>query len=110
MDPVSPLLTRWLRKMGISDYYSMNEEEKLTYSRLEQTLRGRAHTDAEVAEFWRKEVLEIQLKLTSPDLNQKQEWFLRCELRLALKYLDFIQTPEKNAAAARLAIEQQLQV
>lgn len=106
---IESLLARWLKKRGIDNYYSMTEEEKTTYQRLEEVLKGKALTDEDTKMFWEKEIREITDKLCSPELTEKQEWFLRVELRFANKIKDFLKTPEKNALDARMMVEQQIQ-
>jgi hypothetical protein len=107
MNP-STIMSRWLKKIGVKDYYSLTEEEKKTYLQMEEMLRGKKLTDEDVANFWNTTFKEITDKLTSPDLSTKERDFLIVELRLAKKIISFLDAPNIQARNARIAIESQL--
>jgi hypothetical protein len=102
------LLGRWLKKIGVKDYYGLSDEEKKTYLQMEETLIGRKLTDDDVKAFWESTFQEITDKLTKEDLSDKERDFLIVELRLAKKVKNFLDGPDIQARNARIAIESNL--
>lgn len=105
---VETLLSKWLKKNGISNYYSMTEEEKATYKNIEETLRGKKLTDEDVERFWEDLIDGINAKLTAENLSDKERDFLIVELRLARKIISFLTSPETQASNVKMMVEQQL--
>jgi len=105
---IEKTMSLWLKARGIARYADLTAEEKATYRAAEEAMSGRKLTDDDVAEFWDRTFDQITEKLSAPDLSPRERDFLIVELRLARKVRGFLATPEREASAARFAVEQQL--
>lgn len=102
------LLNKWLKKMGIKDYYAMSEEEKRTYNGFKAALEGKKLTDDDVKRFWADTESELTTKLAKEDLSASERDFIIVEIRFMKKIRSFLESPDTQARNARIVIEQQL--
>lgn len=102
------MLEKFLKKIGVSSYLDLNEEEKKTYKEWEESLRGRKLTDKDVSEFLQSELDLAVSRVTEVDLKKEDEIFRKVEIRLIKKIQNFLNSPLVEKTFAEKSIEQMM--
>lgn len=102
------ILTQYLKKLGLTSYEQLNEEEKKTYREWELALSGRKLTEPEVRQFLEQEVEEAVEKLTSLPLNERDDIFLKMKIEFIRRLVGFLDAPIKEKGALEAALKAQL--
>jgi len=100
------MLEKFLKKLGLSSYNELNEEEKKTYQEWETALKGRKITDKDVAEFLSMELDLAVSRVTETDLKKEDEIFRKVEIRMIKKIQNFLRSPAVEKTFAEKSIEQ----
>ena len=99
------ILSRYLKKLGVSSFLDLNEEERSTYKEWESALQGRRLTDEDVARFFEAEIEDTIKKLPEQRLGSKDDTFLKVKLEFLRNVRVFLDSPRVEAAAAQAALE-----
>ncbi len=102
------ILDQYLKKLGVSSYLDLNDEEKVTFKAWEVALAGRKLTDDDVAQFLEQEQEKVIQKLTTQRLSDHDDMFLKTELHFIRKLQIFLNTPKVEKAFVEQQIKQQL--
>lgn len=100
------MLEKFLKKLGLSSYTELNDEEKKTYVEWETALKGRKITDKDVAEFLSMELDVSVSRVTETDLKKEDEIFRKVEIRMIKKIMNFLNSPKIEKLFAEKSIEQ----
>ena len=100
------MLEKFLKKLGVSSYLDLNEEEKATYVEWEKSLSGRKLTDKEVSDFLAFELEQAVTRVTEVNLSKEDEIFRKVEIKFIKKLQNFINSPLVEKQFAEKAIEQ----
>lgn len=87
------ILEKYLKKIGVSSYFELNEEEKETYKQWENALSGRRITDEDVKAFFDKEQEDILNKISSMKLGKREDIFLKMKLEFIRSVKTFLDGP-----------------
>lgn len=90
------MLEGFLRKVGVSSYDQLTEEEKNTYREYEEILTGRQITSQEVKDFLAQEVEDTLIKLENTKLDTREDTFLKMKLSFIRKLVAFLDAPERE--------------
>lgn len=98
------VLDKYLKKLGVSSYLELNDEEKNTFREWELALSGRQITDADVATFLEKDLEEATVKLCSVRLNERDDTFLKMKVEFIRNLQGFLDSPriEKEMMEAQI--------
>lgn len=100
------MLEKYLKKLGLSSYEELNEDEKNTYREWEESLAGKDVTIKELKEFLLSELDIAISKLTDINLTHEDETFRKVEVRVIKKMLNFIESPKVAKKFAEKAISE----
>lgn len=100
------MLEKFLKKLGVSSFTELNDEEKATYREWEESLRGRTLTDSDVQKFLESELNTAVSRLTEINLSKEDEIFRKMEIKFIKKVIGFINSPLVEKQFAEKAIEQ----
>lgn len=100
------MLEKFLKKIGVSSFEELNDEEKNTYREWEDSLRGRKLTDDDVQKFLESELNTAVSRLTDINLSKEDEIFRKMEVKFIKKVIGFINSPLVEKQFAEKAIEQ----
>jgi hypothetical protein len=103
------LLSRFLRKLNVTSYTDLNEEERKTYRSWEESLNGRKLTDEDVAIFLSTEKEATINKLTTAELKTRDDIFLKMKLEFIRKIENFLNSPAVEKQMAEAGINQFLE-
>lgn len=99
------ILSRYLKKLGVSSPLDLTVEERETYNAWSSALSGRQLTSADVADFLNKELDDSVGKLTGNiNLSEREDIFLKMKVDFIRKVKFFLATPDME----RKMIEQQI--
>ena len=87
------ILEKYLKKIGVTSFTELNEEEKETYKEWEESVSGRKLTDEDVQNFLNQELQTAILRLTEVNLSKEDEVFRKCEVKMIQKILKFLDGP-----------------
>lgn len=102
------LLYQYLRKIGVSSYNELNEEEKRTYREWELALAGRELTSPEVRAFIERELEDSVNALIDKKLNDREDIFLKMKVDFIKKLIVFLDSPKAEQKAIEQIIKQDL--
>jgi hypothetical protein len=102
------MLEKFLKKIGVSSFTELNEEERRTYQDWEASLSGRRLTDEDVKRFLDEELAQAIYRLTEVNLTKDDEIFRKVEVRLIKKIQAFLNGPEVEKEYTKRSIEQLL--
>ena len=102
------ILDKWLKKNGLKSFMDLNEEEKKTFRQWENTLSGKKLTDADVKEFFEREIEETVGILTTTELKSKDDNFLKAKLLILRKLRLLLLMPEMQAKELEQTIQAQI--
>lgn len=99
------LLNKFLKKLNVTSYVDLNEEERKTYRSWEEALSGRKLTDEDVSVFLSTEKEATINKLTTMELKTREDIFLKMKLEFIRKIENFLNSPtvEKQMAESGIA-------
>lgn len=90
---IKNLLQRYLKKIGVTEFSQLTEEEKETYRKWDEILSTRKLTDDDVAVFLNTE-LEDTLQKLDPASPPRVDCFLKMKIEFIRKVKMFLRTPE----------------
>lgn len=102
------MLNKFLKKLGVSSFSELNDEEKATYREWEDALRGRKLTDEDVTNFLHEEYDIAVSRATDEGLTDKVRDFRSGEARILKKIIGFINSPLVEKEYAKKQIEQMM--
>ena len=88
------LLEKFLKKVGVTEFSQLTEEEKETYRNWDSILSGRKLTDEEVATFLTTELEETVQKVIDQKLTTREDIFLKMKLDFIRKIQGFLNVPK----------------
>lgn len=88
------LLEKFLKKVGVTEFSQLTEEEKETYRKWDGILSGRKLTDEEVATFLTTELEETVQKVIDQKLTSREDIFLKMKLDFIRKIQGFLNVPK----------------
>lgn len=100
------MLQKYLKKLGLSSFSELNEEEKKTFREWEEALSGRKLTDEEVETWLNAEYDIATSRITEEGLDEKVIIFRQVELKFIKKILNFINSPKVAKEFAEKSIKQ----
>ncbi len=100
------MLEKYLKKIGVSSYLELNDDEKATYKEWEEALQGRKLTDKDVKNWLEDELNLAVVRLTEINLSKEDEIFRKVEVKFIKKIISFINSPVVEKQFAQKAIEQ----
>ena len=100
------LLKGYLKKVGVSEFSQLTDEEKDTYRKWDEILAGRKLTDEDVDNFLDAELVEVMTKLPNPNLSVREDIFLKMKLEFINKIKGFLRTPEIERQVLEKNLEQ----
>ena len=102
------LLSKYLKKVGVTSYQDLNTEERETYREWEQALSGRKLTDEDVQTFLQTELNQAITRLTEVDLPTETAIFRKMEVQMIRKIQNFLNSPEIERQLLEKQLEAQL--
>lgn len=102
------LLSKYLKKLGVSEFSQLSEDEKETYRSWDNILSGRKLTDEDVARFLDTELNDVLGKLTDPKTEGRADVFLKMKLEMITKIKTFLASPQLEKAMLEENINQLL--
>jgi hypothetical protein len=87
------LIDKYLKKLGVSSYEDLNQEEKETLKTWEMALGGRKITEEEYKNFLNSELEAAITRLCEVDLSKEAEIFRKVEVRVIKKIISFASMP-----------------
>ena len=103
------ILEKYLKKLQVKEFSELNESEKETYRKWEETLHGRKITDEETLNFFNTEIEDTINKLVSQHYNEKEDVFLKVKLDFLRKVKTFLNMPEFEKKVMERSINSFLQ-
>lgn len=103
------VLDRLLKKLGVTSYLDLNEEERATYKRWEEMLAGRKLTDDDVAGFFNAELNDTLDKLPKTNPKDPMQPFLLVKLEFLRKVQAFLRMPQLEKEALEASLTGQLE-
>ena len=100
------MLDGFLRKLGVSSYDQLTEEEKTTYREYEEILNGRQITEKEVRAFFTLQVEDTTKKLLSTKLDTREDTFLKMKLEFLRSLTSFLDAPDREREQLQNLINQ----
>lgn len=100
------MLNKYLKKLGLSSFSELNEEEKKTFREWEEALSGRKLTDKEVEDWLNAEYDIATSRITEEGLSEKVITFRQVEIKFIKKILNFINSPQVAKQFAEQSIKQ----
>lgn len=100
-------LQKLLGKLGLT-YETMNEEERRTFNAWREALAGRRLTDDDVKHFLDVEYHDAVKKLTSKQLSEREDIFLKMKVDFIINIKEFLSLPAAEKAMVEQQIESQL--
>ena len=88
------ILKDYLKKIGVTEFSQLSEEEKETYRKWEETLSGRKITDEEVEDFFETELEDAISKISDMKLGKTEDIFLKMKIEFLRKIKTFLKGPE----------------
>lgn len=88
------ILKDYLKKIGVTEFSQLSDEEKETYRKWEETLSGRKITDEEVADFFETELEDAISKISDMKLGKSEDIFLKMKIEFLRKVKTFLMGPE----------------
>lgn len=101
------LLKNLLNKKGLTQD-KMSPDDKETYEMWRRALQGKRLTDEEVKAFFEQQYNESVRLLTSPEISNEMNIFLKAKINLILIIKDVVLSPDLNKQAAVQEIQRQL--
>lgn len=77
----------------VHSFNDLNDEERETYRKFEEVLRGRSITDNDYRAFLEKELEIAVTRLTDVDLKVEDAIYRKVEVRFIKKILNFLDMP-----------------
>jgi DNA-binding MurR/RpiR family transcriptional regulator len=102
------MLNKFLKKLGVSSFSELNEEEKATYKSWEEALKGRKLTDEDVLTFMIEEKEKAISRVTDEGLSEKVRDFRSAEVKILRTIIGFINSPSVEKEYAKKQIEQMM--
>ena len=102
------ILESLLKKLGVSSYEELSQEERETYRTWSDSLTGRKLTDEDVANFLDVQHEDCVAKLTTATLNDREDIFLKAKLDLIRQIKTFLDSPRLEKELITRQIESQL--
>ena len=102
------MLNKFLKKLGVSSFSELNDEEKATYREWEDALKGRKLTDEDVQAFLNEEKEIAVSRATEEGLSEKVRDFRSAEVRILKKIIGFINSPLVEKEYSKKQIEQMM--
>ena len=105
---MNDLLSKFIRKIGVSKYDDLNEEEKNTFREWETALSGRQITDKEYRDFLETERELAINRMTEVDLSKEADIFRKVEVRFIKKIIGFLDMPKIQKVLLEKQIESRI--
>jgi hypothetical protein len=102
------VLDRFLKKLGVSSYNDLNEEERKTFRDWENALQGRRLTDEDVKVFIETEKERCTTAILNPEVSKEVDTFYKMELDLLRRIENFLNSPKLEKELLEKQIEAQL--
>lgn len=102
------MLQKYLKKLGLTSFSELNEEEKATYRGWEDALRGRKLSDEDVMNFLKEEIDIAVSRVTDEGLTEKVRDFRSAEVKILKKIINLINSPLVEKEYAKKQIEQMM--
>lgn len=90
----------------VHSFGDLNDEERETYRKFEEVLRGRSITDSDYRAFLEKELEIAVTRLTDVDLKVEDAIYRKVEVRFIKKILNFLDMP----AIEKAMLENQINI
>lgn len=90
----------------VHSFNDLNDEERDTYRKFEEVLRGRSITDSDYRSFLEKELEIAVTRLTDVDLKVEDAIYRKVEVRFIKKILNFLDMP----AIEKVMLENQINI
>lgn len=100
------MLQQYLKKLGLTSFSQLNEEEKKTFREWEEILSGRKLTDKEVEDWLNTEYDLATSRITEEGLSRDVITFRQVEIKFIKKILNFINSPKVAQQMAEKSIKQ----
>jgi len=100
------MLQKYLKKLGLSSFSDLNEEEKKTFREWEEALSGKKLTDKEVEDWLNAEYDIATSRICEEGLDKDVITFRQVEIRFIKKILNFISSPKVAQQFAEKSIKQ----
>ena len=100
------MLQKYLKKLGLTSFSDLNEEEKKTFREGEEALSGRKLTDKEVEEWLNAEYDIATSRICEEGLDSNVITFRQVEIKFIKKILNFINSPKVAQQVAVKSIQQ----
>jgi len=102
------MLNKYLKKLGLSSYTDLNEEEKETYKQWEAALNTRKITDDDFKDFLNSELDIAVSRITEEDLSLEANAIRKAEIRILKKIKNFLDAPLIEKSYVEQSINQLL--
>jgi len=99
------ILNKYFKKLGISEFSQLTQEEKDTYNEWEEALNGRQITDENVKDFFNVEIEETINSLIVKKLKEREDIFLKVKLEFLRNIKDFLDAPKREQAMVKKEIK-----
>lgn len=100
------MLDKFLKKIGVTSFSELNDEEKKTFREWEFALSGRKLTDDDVQNWLNEEYETAVTRATDEGLTEKVRDFRSAEVRIIKRIISFINSPKVEKVMAEQAIKQ----
>ena len=100
------MLQKYLKKLGLTSFSDLNDEEKKTFREWEEALSGRKLTDKEVEDWLNAEYDIATSRITEEGLDKNVITFRQVEIKFIKKILNFINSPKIAQQMAEKSIQQ----
>lgn len=100
------MLDKFLKKIGVTSFSELNDEEKKTFREWELALSGRKLTDEDVQNWLNEEYETAVTRATDEGLTEKVRDFRSAEVRIIKRIISFINSPNVEKVMAEQAIKQ----
>lgn len=102
------ILKDYLKKIGVTEFSQLTEDEKETYRVWEETLSGRQITDEDVKDFFDSELEDAMGQISSMKLGKREDIFLKMKIEFLRKVRIFLLGPELEKKALEQNLHNQL--
>lgn len=101
---MNELLRRALEKIGVKSYNDLNEEEKFTFKRWEETLKTGKMTEEDVIDQIKTFKDEIEEKLFKKSTEYTRDYLIS-QLEVVKYILRFVEEPKRQAEILKKELE-----
>lgn len=102
------ILDTFLRKLNVSSYLDLNEEERETYKKWENSLSGRRITEEEMQDFFASELLDAMGKVIHERAGTRDDLFLKMKIEFITKIQSLLNAPKLEKKMLEKAISAQI--